>query len=84
MVAAEQALKQCDEEYDQYCNLQSKLRLREAMARHARTLAIECDFWREKSRIKWIQVGDTKLVLASVKQCHAANFSSRICDESSA
>lgn len=72
----EQLFKQREEEYDTLWNKESKLSRREAQASHARTLSIECDFWRQKVAIKWLKSGDTntKFFHAAVKQRRNANF----------
>lgn len=50
--ATEQALKQCEMEYDRDRNSQTKIRLEEAKAGHSRDLAVEYDYWRQKLGIK--------------------------------
>ena len=35
---------------------ESKVCLHETRAKHARELAIECDYWHQKAAIKWLKV----------------------------
>ncbi|XP_071933804.1 uncharacterized protein [Coffea arabica] len=55
---AEDFLQPRELEYDNARDEITKARLGEARAAHTHALAIECDYWRQKASIKWIQSGD--------------------------
>ena len=46
--------------YDMERTVPTKIAYHEARAAYMKQLAIECKFWPQKSRIKWIQVGGCK------------------------
>nr|XP_027096084.1 uncharacterized protein LOC113715980 [Coffea arabica] len=79
---AEETLRHCQEEFDAARDDSSRMQLREAQARYARALGVECEYWRQKSAIRWIQQGDanTKFFHSIVKQRRNANFVSRVRD----
>ncbi|XP_071909746.1 uncharacterized protein [Coffea arabica] len=53
--AAEAVLKQREEEFDNGRGSVSRAALEEAKAVHARSLAEECEYWRQKAGIRWLQ-----------------------------
>ncbi|XP_027083688.2 uncharacterized protein [Coffea arabica] len=80
---AEEELRDRQVEFDATQDDVSRACLGEAKARHARALAIECDYWTQKSSIKWLQQRDanTKFFHSVVKQRWSMNFISRIKEE---
>ena len=75
-----QTMKANEERYDREHTTAAKIDYHEARAAYMHQLAIECDFWRQKSRVKWIQAGDanTAFFHAVVRQRRAANYIGRI------
>ena len=65
---------------DMLRTLASKITYHEARAAYLKQLAIDCEFWRQKSRVKWIQVGDvnTTFFHAVVRQRRASNYLARL------
>ncbi|XP_027082415.1 uncharacterized protein [Coffea arabica] len=74
---AEEKLHQCESEFQLRRDDVSKSK---AWATFTLALAVEDEFWRQKSAIKWIQVGDanTRFFHSVVKQRRNANFIFRI------
>ncbi|XP_071917069.1 uncharacterized protein [Coffea arabica] len=58
---AEAVMKQREERFDNERDSVSRAALEEAKSRYARTLAVECEYWRQKAGIKWLQVRDANL-----------------------
>ena len=58
----------------------SKIAYHEARAAYLKQLAIDCEFWSQKSRVKWIQAGDvnTAFFHAVVRQWRASNYIARL------
>ena len=79
---AEVLLHQRELAYDVARDEISRASLGEARVIHAHALAVECDYWRQKSAIKWIQSGDanTKFFHSMVRQKRSTNSISRIKD----
>ena len=48
----EENLRQRQEEFDAAHDDLSRMKLREALAKYAHALGIECDYWKQKSAIK--------------------------------
>ena len=76
-------LRQSEKEFDERRDALAKGKLGEARASYARALAVECEFWRQKSSIRWLREGDTntKFFHFVVKQRRNTNFIGRIKDE---
>ncbi|XP_027150340.1 uncharacterized protein LOC113750578 [Coffea eugenioides] len=79
---AEAILKQREDEFDNGRGSVSRAVVEEAKAAHARSLATECEYWRQKAGIKWLQVGDanTAYFHSRYRQRRNDNFVSRIKD----
>lgn len=56
----------CDQQRDHV----SKFNKQEVTTTHAHKLACECEFWRQKSMVKWIKYGDANIVFfhATIKK----------------
>ncbi|XP_071909667.1 uncharacterized protein [Coffea arabica] len=80
---AEKDLQQKEQEYDLMRDPTSRATLGEARARHARALTLEREYWKQKSTVKWIQLGDanTKIFHSVVKQRRSMNFIARVKEE---
>ncbi|XP_071920627.1 uncharacterized protein [Coffea arabica] len=81
---AEVDLKQREAQYDIQRDSGSISALEEAKAIHARSLAWECEYWRQKAGIRWLQVGDanTAFFHSRCRQRRNVNFVARIKDQS--
>ncbi|XP_027178008.1 uncharacterized protein LOC113777167 [Coffea eugenioides] len=79
---AEGVYRQWEEEYDRNRDDTSRTLLNEARAVYTRELGIECEFWRQKSAIKWLREGDanTSFFHSVVRQRRNSNFIARIKD----
>lgn len=78
---AEAVLQLREREFDLARDEDSKIRLNEARALHAREMSVECEFWRQKAAIKWLKAGDAnyyKYFHSIVKQRRSLNFISRV------
>ena len=53
--AAEAVMKQREKEFDNGRGSVSRAALEKAKAVYARSLAAECEYWRQKAGIKWLQ-----------------------------
>ena len=71
-----ESLPRLDDDRDE----QSKVRLSEAKALLSRELTLQCEYWQQKSAIKWLQAGDanTKYFHVVVKQRKSSDFITRI------
>ena len=80
---AEEVLRSKERDYDAQRDESSKIALHEARAVYTKELAIECEYWRQKSAVRWIQAGDanTKFFHSIVKQRRNTNFIYRVRDE---
>ncbi|XP_027098924.2 uncharacterized protein [Coffea arabica] len=80
--AAEAVMKQREEEFDNERGSVSRAALEEAKAVYARSLAEECEYWRQKAGIKWLQVGDANSAYfhSRYRQRRNVNFVARIKD----
>ena len=69
--------------YDQQGGDVYRSQLSEARARHARLLAIENDFWRQKAAIKWLKQGEanTAFFHVLVRERRNRNYIARIKDD---
>ncbi|XP_071909704.1 uncharacterized protein [Coffea arabica] len=81
---AEVVLKQREEQYDIERDSGSRSALEEAKAVYARSLAWECEYWRQKAGIRWLQVGDANSAFfhSRCRQRRNFNFMARIKDQS--
>ncbi|XP_071939796.1 uncharacterized protein [Coffea arabica] len=81
---AEVVLKQREEQYDIGRDSGSRAALEEAKAVYARSLAWECEYWRQKAGIRWLQVGDANSAFfhSRCRQRRNFNFVARIKDQS--
>ncbi|XP_071921766.1 uncharacterized protein [Coffea arabica] len=66
--------------YDMERTVPAKISYHEARAAYMKQMAIECEFWHQKSRIKRIQDGDanTTFFYAAVRQRRSSNYIARI------
>nr|XP_027101056.1 uncharacterized protein LOC113720378 [Coffea arabica] len=83
---AEAMMKQREEDFDTGRDPASRASLEEAKAVYARALAVECEYWRQKAGIKWLQVGDanTAYFHSRYRQRRNCNFVARIKDATGA
>nr|XP_027088507.1 uncharacterized protein LOC113709854 [Coffea arabica] len=84
--AAEAVMKQREEHFDKERDSVSRAELEEAKAAYSRSLAVECEYWRQKSGIKWLQVGDANSAYfhSRCRQRRSYNFVARIKEQSGA
>ncbi|XP_071933198.1 uncharacterized protein [Coffea arabica] len=76
----ERDMRTAEMQYDTGRIVAAKIVYHEARAAYMKQLAVECGFWRQKSRIKWIQEGDanTAFFHSVVRQRRASNYISGI------
>ncbi|XP_027118540.1 uncharacterized protein [Coffea arabica] len=83
---AEAVLKQREARFDNERDSASRAALEEAKSLYARSLAWECEYWRQKAGIKWLQVGDANSAYfhSRCRQRRSYNFVARIKEQSGA
>ena len=64
---AEAEMMECQNTYDLQGGVDAQFKWSEATAKHARQLALEAEYWRQKSSIKWIQAGGTNTIFFSMQ-----------------
>ncbi|XP_027122245.1 uncharacterized protein [Coffea arabica] len=76
----ERDMRTTEMQYDTGRTVAAKIVYHEARAAYMKQLAVECGFWRQKSRIKWIHEGDanTAFFHSVVRQMRASNCISGI------
>ncbi|XP_027158364.1 uncharacterized protein LOC113759985 [Coffea eugenioides] len=76
----ERDMRAAEMQYDTGRTVEAKIVYHEARAAYMKQLAVECGFWRQKSRIKWIQERDanTAFFHSVVRQRRASNYISGI------